>query len=277
MATASPAQAPAAPREVKIISHSMLFYWWPVWAVGLLMALLTYFDGHRLAIVPSGTEAVTDREVPGFTGPRDVLVTPPDKHLPVDRITKAVRQPTLRTSAHSGYGLLFILVLLLVIVITNVPIRGMVSVVVIITLVLLSIILGLAGLWDDILEFLGQSHVHMNAFGYLEISVPLLVLWLLAVLIFDRQTYMVFAPGQLRVHQDIGGGEQAYDTIGMVVEKRRSDLFRHWLLGIGSGDLVVKTAGATPQQFQVPNVLFIGSKVQMIQQMLQQREVVRGR
>ena len=79
------------------------------------------------------------------------------------------------------------------------------------------------------------------------------------------------------MHQDIGGGETAYDVLGTVVEKRRSDLFRHWLLGIGSGDLIVKTGGANPQQFQMPNVLFVGSKVQMIQQMLQTREIVSGR
>ena len=168
-------------------------------------------------------------------------------------------------------------VLLVVIFFTNVPIRGMVSVVTVITLILLSIILALTGGWDYILDFFDHSHVYVNAFGYLEIAVPLLILWLLAVLIFDRQTYMVFAPGQLRVHQQIGGGEVAYDVLGMVVEKKRSDLFRHWLLGIGSGDLIVKTAGANPQQFQLPNVLFVGHKLQLIQQMLQQREVVRGR
>ena len=73
---------------------------------------------------------------------------------------------------------------------------------------------------------------------------PLLALWLVAVLFFDRKTFMIFAPGQMRVRQDIGSGEVAYDTEGMVVAKRRSDLFRHWLLGLGSGDLLVKTAGA---------------------------------
>jgi hypothetical protein len=86
--------------------------------------------------------------------------------------------------------------------------------------------------------------------------------------------YMVFAPGQLRVRQEIGGGEVAYDTLGMVVAKRRSDLFRHWLLGAGSGDLLVKTAGAAAQQFEMHNVLFVGNKLQLIQQMLQTREVV---
>src|SRR5262249_8350786 len=39
----SPPLPPTTPErnEVKVISHSTLFYWWPVWAVGFLMALLT--------------------------------------------------------------------------------------------------------------------------------------------------------------------------------------------------------------------------------------------
>src|SRR4051794_38468454 len=48
----------AAPRtsadepRIKIVSHSDLFYWWPVWAVGFLMAFLTYQGGNHMAIVP---------------------------------------------------------------------------------------------------------------------------------------------------------------------------------------------------------------------------------
>src|SRR4051794_30452389 len=42
--------------EIKIVSHSNLFYWWPVWFVGFLMALLTWFDGHQMVIVPTGTQ-----------------------------------------------------------------------------------------------------------------------------------------------------------------------------------------------------------------------------
>src|SRR4029077_9911826 len=95
-------------------------------------------------------------------------------------------------------------------------------------------------------------------------------------LFFDRRMYMVFAPGQLLVHQEIGSGEVSFDTVGMVVAKRRSDLFRHWLLGFGSGDLLVKTSGANAQQFEMHNILFVGSKLQLIQDMLQTREVVSG-
>jgi hypothetical protein len=266
----------AGPREVRIVSHSMLFYWWPVWVFGLLMAGLTFLDGHRLAIVPPETKVLEDKTIPGLDGPRTELVLPADGKLPVDSVTGKSMEPVLRVAARSSYGVVFVVVLLLVIFITNVPIRGMGSVVAIIILVSLTIILTLADLWDSILEMVVHSRIFINAFGYLGISVPLLVLWLVTVLFFDNRTYMVFTPGQLRVHQEIGGGEVAYDTMGMVVEKRRSDLFRHWILGIGSGDLIVKTAGANAQQFQMPNVLFVGSKIQMIQQMLQQREVVRG-
>src|SRR6516164_10907584 len=107
-------------REVRIVSHSMLFYWWPVWAVGLLMAGLTFLDGHRLAIVPAGTEVVE-----GFDGGRQALVPPAGAHLPKDPATGKPSEPTLRAASHSGYGVVFVVVLLVVVFITNVPIRGL--------------------------------------------------------------------------------------------------------------------------------------------------------
>src|SRR5689334_9582035 len=64
------------PKEVVVISHSPIFYWWPVWFVGFLMAAWTYLDGHLMAIVPAGTVAEGARTVDGQDGPRDVLVLP---------------------------------------------------------------------------------------------------------------------------------------------------------------------------------------------------------
>ena len=63
-------------QEVVIISHSAFFYWWPLWAVGFLMAAITYFSGHYVAFVPPGTEVRRDARVEGVDGPRDVLVAP---------------------------------------------------------------------------------------------------------------------------------------------------------------------------------------------------------
>jgi hypothetical protein len=270
-----PAPASVRPGEVRIVSHSMLFYWWPVWAVGFLMAALTYLNANCLGIVPQGTEPVEGVNIPEY-GTRSALVFPAGKQLPVDRATGKPMLPSLRMASRSGPGVIFVLVLLLVIFITNVPIRGLASVFAILAIILLAVVLALFDAWEPILEMLVHSRIYLNAFGYLAIAVPLFVLWLVFILIVDRQVYMVFTSGQLRLHQNIGGGETVFDTIGMVVTKRRSDLFRHWILGMGSGDLVVKTAGSAGHEFQMPNVLFVGSKLELIQQMIQQREVVAG-
>jgi hypothetical protein len=54
----------------------------------------------------------------------------------------------------------------------------------------------------------------------------------------------------------------------MGLEKHRDDIFRHWLLGFGSGDLKIRTSGATHEQIDLRNVLFIGSKVKAMQQLI---------
>ena len=65
MATAPiPAATPAPPQEIRIIAHSTLYYWWIVWAVGFLMAIVTFFSNERMAVVPAGTESSPE-------GPKD--------------------------------------------------------------------------------------------------------------------------------------------------------------------------------------------------------------
>ncbi|HKB36662.1 MAG TPA: hypothetical protein VKD72_09425, partial [Gemmataceae bacterium] len=62
--------ADARPRQVVVISHSPLFYWWPVWAVGFIMAGLSYWQGYQMALVPPGTVAERGVQVKGHKGPR---------------------------------------------------------------------------------------------------------------------------------------------------------------------------------------------------------------
>jgi hypothetical protein len=267
----------ASPSEIVIISHSPIFYWWPVWFVGLLMAALTYVDGHQLAIVPVGTVAERARTVGGHDEHRDVLVLPPGTQLPVDRKTGAVLQPRLRMAASNNLGVIFATTLCLVIVITNIHMRGLWSVLAILGIVSATILLALLGLWDPILRAIGVIDIHINALGYLSIALFLFAIWSLTILLYDRQLYLIFGRGQLRVRSAVGAGEKTYDTFGVMVEKHTDDVFRHWLLGFGSGDLTVRTAGTNAQQFEVANVLRIGRKLELIQQMLQEREVVRGK
>lgn len=280
-----PGPTTRAPDEITIVSHSNLFYWWPVWAVGCLLAILTYIDNHLMAILPAHTEARRNAQITldkangdKETITRDVLILPAKAHLPPQDPAAGAEsppeQPRLHIAKRSSYGVLFATVLLLVIVITNVPLRGMWSVVVIITIILLSIILALAGWWETILRTFGLLDIRINAGGYLFLSAVLFGIWLITLLFFDKQVYIVFTPGQFKVCTEIGGGEKVYDTTGMKMEKQRSDLFRHWILGLGSGDLIVRTAGAGGEHFELHNVLFIGKKVRMIEEMLQRRKVI---
>lgn len=267
---------PPREREVRVISHSSLYYWWPVWAVGLLMALLTYAGNHRMAIVPAGTEAAAARPVAGYDGPRDVLVAPAGRHLPLAREGAEPEQPHVWMATNKDLGGVFVFVLLLVILVTNIPLRGLWSALAVFAIVIVVLLLSLMHWWDPILRALGLMHVYINAFGYLAVSACLFAAWVLTVALFDRRVYLAFTPGQFRVHLEIGSGETAFDTLGMVIQKRQDHLFQHWVLGLGSGDLVVKTGGANPQTFEVPNVLFVGWKLRMIEQMIQEREVVHG-
>ena len=190
-----------------------------------------------------------------------------------DTLTDPVEIQRLHTSRSSGHGVLFATVLLLVIFITNVPLRGLWSVVVIVTIVLLSIIFALAGWWDTILTTLSYLDIRINAGGYFFISGILFGIWLITMLVFDRQIYMVFTPGQLKVCTEIGGGERVFDAAGMKLEKQRSDLFRHWVLGLGSGDLIVRTSGAGMEHLELDNVLFIGQKAAKIEQLMKTKAV----
>ena len=101
-------------------------------------------------------------------------------------------------------------------------------------------------------------------------------MWVVTVYFFDRQMYMIFTPGQFKVCLEIGGGETAYDTMGMTIQKQRDDLFRHWILGLGSGDLIVRTSGANAHEFHMHNVLFVGHKLKQIEDMQRERPVVQG-
>jgi hypothetical protein len=182
----------------------------------------------------------------------------------------------VHASDNSRLGAIFVSVLLFVILITNAPLRGVWSVAVIITLGLLAIILALADWWDPIFRSLGNLHIYINMAGYLFIGGGLFIMWLVGVLVFDRQTYMIFTPGQLKVCLEIGGGETAYDTMGMTIQKQRDDLFRHWILGLGSGDLIVRTSGANSHEFHMPNVLSVSYKLRQIEEMQRDRPTVQG-
>jgi hypothetical protein len=257
--------------EMTIVSHSNLFYWWPVWAICFILAALTWMDRQKLAVVPSDMKPAQNVTVVFRDGkPKEnqaVLYGPNDD-------AKVLEEPYIYLSPHKSYGVLFTFVLLLVVFITNVPLRGMWSLVVIIMAAFIVLLLAYFGLWDYVFTMLGHLDIRINLGGYLMIGASLFLLWLLVFLFFDRQVYITVTPGNFKVCTEIGGGEKVYDTAGMQLEKHRSDLFRHWILGMGSGDLTVHTSGAQQAHIDLPNVLFIGRKVEQIENMIKKKAVV---
>jgi hypothetical protein len=222
--------APAAvtPRELRIYSHSYLYYWWPVWAVGFVCALLTYLQHDYYTF-----------------GERTVMIHP----------------------SHN-LGVLYTFTILLVILLTNAAVRGLASVAVIITAIAVVLFLAYMEWWDALLRALGSLAIYMNLGFFVFFSSAVFLMWAAAVFFFDRLEYWSFTPGQLIHHSWLGEGEQTFDTRGMSVTKERSDMFRHWILGLGSGDMHIAATGATKGDFTIKNVLFVGSKLREIERLV---------
>jgi hypothetical protein len=265
------------PAEVVIISHSPLFYWWPVWAVGFLMAGLSYWQDQRMAFVPPGTVAERGVRVEGHDDPRDVLMAPAGKPLPAASDSDELQQPRMRMAESNNPGIIWAMTIFLVIAVTHVQLRGVWSLIVLLFLAFVTILFAVLGLWDPIFRAIGFLDIHINAFGFFTISLILFVMWLVTFFVFDRLKYMIFTRGRLRVRKAIGEGELVFDMRGMTFQRHRDDMFRHWLLGFGTADLTVFTSGANTQQIEMPNVMNISHKLALINTMLQELEVTKAR
>lgn len=250
--------APLPRAELRIYSHSTIFYWWPVWVVGFVMAAITYYEASRSIVVPHGTV---------FDAANHALV------LPAGAEAYGLEKAEIgELSAQSkNLGVIFTMTLLLVIFITNTPLRGLWSAIAILVVAVVTLILAWRGLWPDVLAYFGRVSIHMNMGFYMAFSSLLFLLWVLVVFGFDRMHYWKFRPGQLTFESLFGGGQKSYDTAGMLFEKLRDDPFRHWLLGMGSGDLVINTSGAQRERLQISNVLRLDSILNRLQNMVSER------
>lgn len=224
---------PQAPpdRRLRIYSHSTFFFWWPVWAVGYVMALITYFNGRTQQIEEIG------------------------------RVREWIHPS-------SNLGVVYFLVLFMVILITNLSARGLASGMVIMGGALVTVVLAFLGWWDEIFTWFGDLPIHLTLGAYFWFSTLMFVSWLVVLLGPDRATYWDVTPGQVTHKSLFGAGSKSYNTQGMGLEKHRDDLFRHWLLGLGSGDLRILTSGATRERIDIVNVLFIGWKVEAMQRLI---------
>ncbi|MEQ1577698.1 MAG: hypothetical protein ABL894_08595 [Hyphomicrobium sp.] len=231
--------AASASADIKIISHSNIFYWWPAWAVGFAVAAMSYLQGQ---------------DIPALSGT-------------VGRIHSS-----------NNPGILFIAVLVLLVVFTTTKLRGIYSAITVITMAFLVVLFAWLGWWDDILRFVPQLSARANTGFYLLFSTALLTVWLLAFFVFDRLVVWRVRPGQMVEERLVGGQARSYDTNGLVFERRGQDLFHDIILGLGAGDLTLTIGGANEETIQIPNVLFVNRKVKAIERLIAVKpEVVRAR
>ncbi|MFM9940773.1 MAG: hypothetical protein ACKVP7_14915 [Hyphomicrobiaceae bacterium] len=171
------------------------------------------------------------------------------------------------TQPSSALGLTYLAILLLLIVFTNVRLRGINSVVALLSVGFIAVLLAWFGWWDDIARLVPYLSVHMNTGFYVVFSTGLLIIWLLMFFIFDRLTYWHIRPGQMTEEHLIGGGAESFDTNGLRFQKLSSDFFRA-MLGFGAGDLKATMAGEHGAAIELTNVVLVERKVRAIEQLI---------
>ena len=214
--------------EIRIYSRSNIFFWWPLWLTGYVLAAITYLGGQRLALSNGST----------------ILVHP-----------------------NTGLGISFIVILTLIMMLTNVRLRGIYSVVGLLVMAFVTVLFAWLGWWDSIFSLIPQLTVYMNFGFYATFSTLLLAIWALRFFFFDRLVFWRVRPGQLTEEHLIGGAEQSYDTRGMLFEQRGNDFFRYGF-GFGASDLLLITTGARKQEIDIPNVLFAKHKIRDMQRLI---------
>lgn len=215
--------------QVILYGHSTLFYWWPLWVAGYVMALLTWLS-HDKADIGNTLESF---------------------------------------NPNGDLGLIYTLLLLGLIVITSTKVKGVKAALGITAAAFVAVLFAYVGWWQGILAWLGHRSIALSLGFYFFSSSILLLVWLVSVFIIDHMSYWRFRPGQI-THEFFGGiVDQSYDTNNMTIMlSRQDDFFRHWIIGLASGDLHMRTMGGQGKEMNVMNILFIGGKMTEIQRLI---------
>jgi hypothetical protein len=226
-----------------------------------------------MAVVPAGTVVERGTTVAGVPGTRDVLVAPEGKTFGLAPVEGRAVPPGMTVSSNNNLGVIFVATLLVVALASTILLRGLVSMIALIAMVALVVIFAILGWWNDILLFVGGLDIRMNAAGYLALAIPLFLIWLFVVFVYDRAHYVVFDQGQIRYVLEVGDSEVAMQSEGAIVEKKRNDVFRHWLLGFGTGDLMIRVGGPNGPTIELENVIGINRKLGLIQRLVKEKAI----
>ena len=213
-------------------SHSQILYYWPIWVGAFVISDLAEIDGLSISVNISSVETLF---------------------------------------APHQMSLFHLIVVAVVIFFTSVNIRGVWAVVFAVTLLAIGLTLSVLNWWPQVFQYLGGLNLHADQGFYRVMGVVLFLPWLLVVFVFDIRRFFHFLPTQITMVNEIGEGEKNYDSIGVVMEKKRDNFMQHMALGFGSGDLILTPKVADREVIIFPNVLRINRVLDQIQEIRERR------
>jgi hypothetical protein len=224
------------PEKIRVYQHTDLLYWWVVWMYGFFCALVTWLWGKEVQL-------------------------------------EGIKPVKIYGSAWLGVS--FVALMLFVLVFTNARARGVKSLIIIMSLVILGLTLQMTVGLDHLFRYIPLLLVHMNLAFYVFFSGVLLIAWLGVFLIGDRLVYWEFAPGSIAMKYPFSEGGESYATPQIETARHSDDIFVHKVLGMAAtGDLDVRfaTPGGGQKQYTLKNVLRIGYVEREINRLVAGRE-----
>lgn len=213
-------------------SHSQILYYWPIWVGAFVISDLAEINGISIRVNIDNVETI-------FALPQMALF-----HL---------------------------IVVAVVVFFTSVNIRGVWAVVLAVTLLAIGLTFSVLNWWPQVFQYLGGLSLHADQGFYRVMGVVLFIPWLLVVFVFDIRRFFHFLPTQITMVYEIGEGEKNYDSIGVVMEKKRDNFMQHMALGFGSGDIILTPKVADREVIIFPNVLRINKVLDQIQEIREKR------
>jgi len=214
-------------------SHSEYFYYWPLWLVSFIFGDITLFFGSHVSVEGLETSLLVMKE--------------------------------------TGYGLTYILVLAFSLFATGVNLRGVWAILTLVCVAFAAFMLLYFNVWENTLSWVIQQPVYLNHGFYLAIGVMLFIPWFIIVFLFDTRKYVRIESNSVTIVHEIGEGARAFDTVGVMMEKKLDNFFKHYLLGFGSGDLVIRTSGGSSDVLFLPNVLRVDYVLKELERVRAQR------
>ncbi len=223
--------------QVKCSAHSALIYWWPVWAMGFILAGWTALGDHHVALVPAGS--TVDGNVVAAPEGSNPLLT--GVHL----------------TRSSVPGVLFVATILAVLVLRGGWLTERRAITLLTGSALVAGFVSVLDGWGPVASGAAYLGIYLNLGAYLVLSTGLFVLWMIHFFVLDRRSYVIITSEGVRLREGPDAPELTFPREEVSLEAEPYDWFR-WLIGFGAGRVAVRVGD---RRLELANVPRAGQRV----------------